>query len=138
MNTAEIVVSEMQGNSRFQMRQFFAESVRQPRQPAKLHPHGEVLSFHKTSRDVLRIGIALADLGYNLHDWPWGVPRIGVMLPIIAEQLCELCEVRIGPKGFRDGKSVVVKRIGGELHTIRKAIVEVTQKLPSIRPRTLD
>ncbi len=125
MYAAEIIVSEMQGDSRFQMRQFFAKSVRQPRQPAKLHPHRKVLPFDKTSRDVLRIGIALADLGYDLHDWPWGVPRIGIMLAIIAKQFCELREVRIGPKGFRYGKGVVVKCIGGELHAIRKAIVEV-------------
>ena len=98
MNTAEIVVSEMQGNSRLQMRQFFAEGICQPRQPAKLHPHSEVLPFHKTSRDVLRIGVSLAHFGYDLHDWPWGVPRIGIVLAIIAKQLCELREVRIVPK----------------------------------------
>ena len=137
MNAAEIIEREMQSDSRFQMRRFFAESVRQSRQPAKLHPHSEVLPFHKTSRDVLRIGVSLAHFGYDLHDWPWGVPRIGIVLAIIAKQFCELREVRICPKGFRYGKSVMVKCIGRELYTIRKAIVEVPQKRSSIGPRTL-
>ena len=79
----------------------------------------------------------LSALRHRLHDWPWGVPRISVMLAIIAKQFCELREVRICPKGFRYGKSVMVKCIGRELHTIRKAIVEVPQKRSSIGPRTL-
>jgi hypothetical protein len=39
MNPTEIVIREMQADSGFQMRQLFAESVRQPRKTAKLHPH---------------------------------------------------------------------------------------------------
>ncbi len=58
MHPAKGVVREVQGDSGFQMRQFLAESVRQPREPAKLHPHREVLPFHKASRNVPRIRIA--------------------------------------------------------------------------------
>src|SRR5438309_9871831 len=103
MYAHKVIPRKMQGHGRFQVRQFFAESICEPSQSTKLHPHSEVLAFHKASRDVLRIGIALADLGYDLHDWPWGVPRISIVLAIITKQLCELREVRIGPKGFGHG-----------------------------------
>jgi hypothetical protein len=39
MHTAEIVVSKVQRNSRFQVRQLFAESIRQSRESANGHPH---------------------------------------------------------------------------------------------------
>jgi len=58
MNTAEIVVREMQRDSSLQMRQLFSESIRQPRQPAKLHPHSEILTFHIRRADMVGIGIA--------------------------------------------------------------------------------
>ena len=71
MNTAEIVVGKMQSARCFQVHQFLAESVRQPREPPKLHPHREILPLYKAGRDVLGIGIASSDLGYNLDDWTW-------------------------------------------------------------------
>lgn len=53
MNTAEIVMREVQGNSGFQVRQPFAVRIRQPREAANLHPHREVLPFHERRADVL-------------------------------------------------------------------------------------
>ena len=52
MNTAEIVIREMQGNSSFQVRQLLAVGVRQPRKAAKPHSHREVLPFHVASRNI--------------------------------------------------------------------------------------
>ena len=96
MNAAEVVIGEVQRDGCFQVRQFLAESVRQPREPANRHPHREVLPLHKASRDVLRVRIAAANLGYNLHDWGWGVPRFGgIVLAEIAEQLHKLREVYV-------------------------------------------
>ena len=65
MNTAEIVMREMQGNRGFQVRQLFAERIRQPRKSPHRHSHREVLSFHKRSADMVRVGIALSDFGYD-------------------------------------------------------------------------
>ena len=45
MHTAEIIVREVQSASRFQVRQLFRESVRQPGKPPHLHPHRQVLPF---------------------------------------------------------------------------------------------
>jgi hypothetical protein len=35
---------------------FLREGIRQPRQSADLHPHGEVLPLNNRSADALRIG----------------------------------------------------------------------------------
>src|SRR5690348_8905190 len=91
MNTAEIVVSKMQSNSGFQVRQLFAERIRQSGETAHLHSHREVLPFDKGRADVLRVRIANSHLGYDLDDFWWGVPRIrAIVLPVVTEQLHEL------------------------------------------------
>jgi hypothetical protein len=63
MNTAEVIEREVQGYGGFQVRQLLAESIRQPRQAAHLHPHREVLPFHERSAHVGGVGIPNSDSG---------------------------------------------------------------------------
>jgi hypothetical protein len=56
MNTAEIVVREVQGNSGFQVRPFLAESIRQARRSPARHSHRQVLPLHKRSAEMVRVG----------------------------------------------------------------------------------
>ena len=63
MDAAEIVIREVQRDGGFQVRQLLAESVRQPRESANRHTHRQVLAFYKASRDVVRIGPSVNDLG---------------------------------------------------------------------------
>lgn len=94
MDTAEVVIGEVQRNGGFEVRKFLTESVRQPRESADRHSHSQVLAFNKASRDVVRVRPSVNDLGYDLHDSWWGVPRIGsIELPVVAEQFHELSEV---------------------------------------------
>jgi hypothetical protein len=126
MHTAEIVVSEVQRDSGFQVRQFFAECIREPRKSSHRHPHGQVLPFDKRRADMLRIRIASSDLGYNPRDAWWGVSRIGsIELPEVAKHLRKLGEVHLGPKALRNRHGVVVKAVSSELHATRKAMVQV-------------
>src|SRR5437899_2865176 len=127
----------MQCGGSLQMRQLFAESVCEPRQSAKLHPHREVLPLHVRRADMVGIGIARADFGYNLHDWAWGVPRISVRLAPLAKQLYDLCEVHIQAETFRNHARIVNQAIRSQLHAIRKATIQVPQKFCRILPRTL-
>jgi hypothetical protein len=93
---AEVVVREVQRDSRFQVEQLLAESVRQARESADCHSHRQVLPLYVRRRDVLRIRIASSDFGYNLHDAWWGVPRIGaIVLSVIPEQFHKLREVNV-------------------------------------------
>ena len=94
MHAAKVVVGEMQRNGCFQVHQLLAESVRQPRESADRHTHGKVLALYKASRDVVRVRIAGANLGYNLHDRGWGVPRFGA-LSEVPEQFHKLRKVYV-------------------------------------------
>src|SRR5947207_82506 len=123
MHAAEIVIREVQGNGSFQVRQFFAESVRQPCQSAKLHPHREILALNVRRADMVGIGVTAAYFGYDLHDWPWGIPRVGIMLAPIAKQFRQLREVNISSKCFRHTQGVVIESVSCELNAIRKAVV---------------
>ena len=77
MNTAEVVIREVQGDSGFQILQLARESVGEPRQSPQLHSHGQILPFHIAGRDVFGIGNAAANFGYNLHrESPFQVPRL--------------------------------------------------------------
>ena len=76
MNTAEIVVRKMQRNGGFQICQLLTESVRQPRQSADLHPHGQVLPFDVAGRNVTDARVTDSHLGYNLRDSWWGVTSL--------------------------------------------------------------
>lgn len=65
MNTAEIIVREVQSDSGLQVRQLLAERIGQPRQAAKLHSHSEVLPFNVAGRDMGGVRVALSNFGYN-------------------------------------------------------------------------
>jgi len=54
MHSTKVVVREVQGDSGFQMGQLFAESVREPRKSAKLHPHREILPLDEARTRVRR------------------------------------------------------------------------------------
>src|SRR5438270_8499537 len=116
MNTTKVVIREVQGDSGFQMRQLLAERIGEPRKSAELHPHGQVLPLHKRSGDVFRVGIARSDLGYNLHDWAWGVPPFGaVVLSEVPEQFHKLREIHVQAETFRYSPRVMVQTVRGEL-----------------------
>src|SRR2546422_633193 len=105
MNTAEVVIREVQGDGGFQVIHLARESVREPSQPPELHSHGQVLPLHIAGRDMLRVGISAANLGYNLRDPSWGVPLIPE-LPIVSEQFGQLSKVGITREGFFNGFAV--------------------------------
>lgn len=96
MNATEIVVSEMQGDGGFQMRQLLAERIRESRKSPHRHSHGQVLSLHKRSADMSGVGVALSDFRYNPRDAWWRVLGIrSVELPKVARHLSQLGEVSV-------------------------------------------
>jgi hypothetical protein len=129
MNTAEIVIREMQGDGGFQMRQLFAERIREPRKAPKLHSHGQVLPFYKAGRNMLRIGIASSDLGYRPRDTWWGVPPVAVELPVIPEHLGKLGEVGIRSKARGNAFGVVDEAIGRDLSSALDSVVQIGKEL---------
>src|SRR5216684_3043376 len=138
MNTAEIVIGEVQGDSGFEMRQFLAERIREPRETAHCHSHGQVLSFHERRADMVGVRIARSNFGYNPRDARWGVPGIGsVELPVVAKHLRELREVRVQPKTQRHAFGVVVQPISSDLRPAFDAVVQIPKELSGIAAKTL-
>src|SRR5215470_17114841 len=111
MNTAQIVMREMQIDSGNQVLQLLAEGVGQPGKPSHAHTHREVLPFDVTGRDVFRVGPSVTHFGYNLRDSWWGVPRRAIMLTKVAKQLDELGEVALSREHVLNSASVEVKPV---------------------------
>jgi hypothetical protein len=65
MHATEIVVGEMQSHGGFQMRQFLAERIREPRKAPHCHAHRKVLPFHERRTDMIGIRIAKSNFVYN-------------------------------------------------------------------------
>jgi hypothetical protein len=82
------------------------------------------------SRDVIRIGASVNDLGYNLRDPWWGVPRVSaIVLSVIAEQFHKLCEVSL-PRENALNRAVEVVSVSGDLETIlTQALLKSSQEL---------
>jgi hypothetical protein len=136
MHAAKIVVGKMQGARSLQVRQLLTESVGQARESANRHSHGQVLPFHKTSRDVVRIGVASSDFGYNLHDRTWGVPRIGVMLTVVAEQLHQLREIHIQSECFGNALCVMAQAVCSDLRPPLDAVIQIPEERSRIEKVT--
>ncbi len=133
MNATEVVIREVQGDSGFKVRQLLAERIREPRKTSHRHSHGQVLPLYKRSADMVRVGIALSDFGYNPRDAWWGVPRFGaVELPVVAKHLRELGEVHVCPKALGNGHGVMVQSASRELHAVGEALIQVPQECPRV------
>jgi hypothetical protein len=138
MDSAKIIVREMQRYTGFQVRLFLAERIGEPRESAHRHTHSQVLSLHKRSADMPRIRIALSDFGYNPRDAWWGVSPTGsIILSELAEQFGKLREIDFRSKAFGNGDGVVVQPVCRELHAASKPMMQVPEKFPRIGTHSL-
>jgi hypothetical protein len=62
VNTAEVVVEEIEGHGANQVLDLLGEAVCQAGKPPHAHPHGKVLPLNVTGGDVVRIGSAKNDI----------------------------------------------------------------------------
>ena len=127
MDSAEVIPRHIERNSMFQVLHFPAVSIGQTSEAAKLHSQREVGALHKRRADVLRVGITLAHLGYNLRDWAWGVPLIPE-LAVISKQLGQLRVVNVSSKTLFDCFPVEDIGIGCELEPANRPIAQVADK----------
>jgi hypothetical protein len=104
----------MQSDRSLQVRKLLTESVREPRQSPHTHAHGQVLPFHITGADAVRIRVTHSDLGYNLRDRSWGVPRSGVPLADVMVKLRQSCVIDIASKRLVHGIKIEMKSVPRE------------------------
>src|SRR5450755_2199878 len=117
MHSAEVVERKMQTHSSPKILQFPRKAIGQARETAKLHSDGQVLPFNETGRDVVRIRIPAANLGYNLRDLSWGVAFIS-LLAVVSIELSKLREVRVTAERFLDSLPVEDVGIGSQLNAM--------------------
>ena len=115
MYPAEVVVREVKRNRGFQVIQFLAETQRQARETAHGLAHGQVLSFHKTCRNMARVGPSVPYLGYHFYHRCRRVSSSSVMLPVVAIQLYQLGEVSLSSKNLLDSATVESESVSRDL-----------------------
>src|ERR1035441_50238 len=84
------------------------------------------------SRDVIRVRPSVDDLGYNLRDPWWGVPRVGaIVLSVIAEQFHKLSEVGLSCEDALN-RAVEVIAVRSDLETLfTQTLLESSQEFNS-------
>lgn len=58
MDATEVLIRKVNRQRKFEIVKLLAKRIGQAREASQLHPHGQVLSFHKTGRDVSETRIA--------------------------------------------------------------------------------
>src|SRR5271157_1757785 len=95
-----------------------------------MHTQTQIRPLHVAGGDVLRVGPSVTNLGYNLHDSWWGVPRFAVVLPDVPVQLDKLRKVRLSREHVLDTPPVKVKTVCGELEpSIGNSAFHVRKKM---------
>ena len=80
-----------------------------------MHTQTQIRPLHEAGGDVFRIGPSVSNLGYNLRDSWWGVPRLAVMLPVVPIQLNKLGEVHGSAERVLNPPLIKVESVRGEL-----------------------
>ncbi len=131
MQPYQIVVREMQGDRRLQVFQLLAESVRETSKTAHGHMHRQILTFHKTCRNILLVGVS----GHHdllLANHARGRVATGTnwlcivkfnRLPVI--DICTKCPfngIHIGPERIRRNLHPVCEALGKITHERYSAV----------------
>jgi hypothetical protein len=100
-----------------------------------LHPHRKVLALYIACRNVVGVRPSVDDLGYNLRDAWWGVPRVGaIVLSVIAEQFQKLSKVGL-PSEDALNSTVEVIAVRGDLKAFFRDPVLSGRTVPAIQER---
>ncbi len=116
MRPTEVVVSEMEGDSRPERREPLREGIGQPRESAHGHSHGEVLSLHVGRGYALPVGVSGYYGGVGCHEVRWPVSVAGDT--VLPEVLDLLGIVGVGSEGLLDGPDVGGETVSGDLDAV--------------------
>lgn len=125
VNTNEVVVHVEQSDGMGVIFNLFAEGIRQPREPADVHPHREILPLHVRRADVLRVRVAR---NRHLHAaFACGRAIAGIRLDA-AVNLHKHRVVDVTPEGIFDGRQVHLLPVRRQLNPIGQAISHILQE----------
>lgn len=127
MNPAEVVVHEVQRDSRYVVLHLLGEGVGQPGEPTHGHPHSEVLALHVGRRDVLRVRVTL----YNVSPCTRVLGGAVTLLVrvVFAVQLYKHRIVNLATEGILYRSKVRLVTVARELNTRGQPVGQVRDKL---------
>lgn len=124
VNADEVVIHHVQRDRVGVVLDLLREPVRQPREPAHVHPHGEVLALGVGRRDVLRFGVALDRLLPRAGALGRAVAALGA-LGSGAVQLDQHRVIDIAAERALDRVEVSLVAVAGELHAVRQPLRQI-------------
>ena len=93
MDTAKVIVGEVQSARGLEIVELFGVGIRQACEAANRHSHIQILPFNEARRDVTAIRPTVADLYYRLYHRSRRVAPRRFVLPVIAVYLYQLGKV---------------------------------------------
>jgi len=114
---AEVVPSEVQTESGFQVCPFLTESVRKSCQSADLHSHGQIGALDMRRTNPFRVGVSPHGFNRYVHHLWWRIPVF--FLGGSGIDFNQLRAVNASPKAGMDGVKVRRKAIGSYLEVPR-------------------
>ena len=116
MHAAEVVIHEVQGDRCCVVLDLLRERIRQPREPAHVHAHGEILTLHVRRGYVLRVRVAFYYLRGGTENLRRAVARLGLSLPSV--DLRQHCVVHIRAESILDGVQIHMVSVRRELYAV--------------------
>lgn len=117
MNANEVVVHVEQRDRVSMILDLLTERICQPREPADVHPHREVLPFDVTRGNVHRIWIASHGLDRATEAHGRAVPLLRLRVRPVG--LLEHCVIDLASKGILDGREIHLVTVRGQLNPVR-------------------
>ena len=115
VNPAEVVVHEIEGNHVLMVFKLLGESIGQASEASHLHSHSKILSLHKASGDMPRIGLADDWRGHCSDALRTAVPSLA-LCSIIPVELDKHCIIYFRTESTLDRIQVNAVTVGGQLN----------------------
>jgi hypothetical protein len=128
MNPAEVVVHVMERDRVFQILQLFGETVRQPRESAHRHSHGEILALNVAGRNVVVVGCAADNRFPCAHADCRTVPSLQRFL-YCAVYFLQHRKINLAAKCIFNRCQISAMAVRRELNAIRKAFFQIVHEM---------
>jgi len=122
VHPAEVVPAEVQRQSRAQIRAFFRESIREPRQSANLHSHGQVLTFNVRRADFPEIWVSPFWDRHGIHNFGRRIVTFAIASSGI--YFDQLRVINASAKAVMNGVGVGSESVRRELESPRRSFVQ--------------
>src|SRR5947207_14782238 len=127
MNSAEVIPNHKQSNSRFQVKEFLADSVRLSGKAPNVHSYGQVSAFNMRSRDARKIGASRSHLGDCCNDSAAAVPFWACFRAPI--DFLKLGKMNIGTVPLFDSTDITAQCVTGDLVGSHRSLAQVFDEL---------